>query len=72
MIRLTLSAVATLLALTGLAVRHNDAELLRQHHWRVEHQTAAAISHYQRLGNPIPAHLRPAEPNRSHQQDPPL
>lgn len=72
MIRLTLSAVAGLLALTGLAVRHDDSELLRQHHWRVEHQTAAAISHYQRRGDPLPAHLRPSEPNRSHQQDLPL
>ncbi|MFZ3492019.1 IS701 family transposase [Streptomyces sp. 5.8] len=72
MIRLTLSAIAGLLALTGLAVRHDDAELLRQHHWRVEHQTAAAISHYQRRGDPLPAHLRPIEPTRSHQQDPPL
>jgi SRSO17 transposase len=72
MVRLTLSALACLLALTGLAVRHDDAELLRQHHWRTEHQTAAAISHYQRRGDPLPAHLRPSDPNRSHQQDPPL
>lgn len=72
MIRLTISALAGLLALTGLAVQHDHAELLRQHHWRTEHQTAAAISHYQRRGDPLPAHLRATDPNRSHQQDPPL
>jgi hypothetical protein len=72
MIRQTLSALACRLALTGLAVHHEDAELLRQHHWRTEHQTAAAISHYQRRGDPLPAHLHPADPNRSHQQDLPL
>lgn len=72
MIRLTLSALACLLALTSLAVHHDDAELLRQHHWRTKHQTAAAISHYQRRGDPLPAHLRPGDPNRSHQQDLPL
>ncbi|MDJ0346523.1 IS701 family transposase [Streptomyces sp. H10-C2] len=72
MIRLTVTAVAGLLALTGLAIHHGDTELLRQHHWRTEHQTAAAISHYQRRDDPLPAHLRPSEANRSHQQDPPL
>lgn len=72
MIRLTVTAMAGLLALTGLAVHHSDAELLRQHHWRTEHQTAAAISHYQRRDDPLPAHLRPGEANRSHHQDPPL
>lgn len=72
MIRLTIAALAGLLALTGLAVRHDDAELLRQHHWRTEHQTSATISHYQRRGDPLPAHLRPHDPNRSHQQDLPL
>ncbi|PYC75744.1 hypothetical protein C7C46_23700, partial [Streptomyces tateyamensis] len=45
MIRLTIAALAGLLTLTGLAVHHSDQELLRQHHWRTEHQTAAAISH---------------------------
>lgn len=72
MIRLTVTALAGLLTLTGLAAHHSDQELLRQHHWRTEHQTAAAISHYQRRGDPLPAHLRPSEPNRSHQQDLPL
>ncbi|WP_083977336.1 hypothetical protein [Kitasatospora azatica] len=45
MIRLTVTALAGLLTLTGLAVHHSDQELLRQHHWRTEHQTAAATSH---------------------------
>ena len=72
MIRLTIAALTGLLTLTGLAVHHSDQELLRQHHWRIEHQIAAAVSHYQRRGDPLPAHFRTSDPNRSHQQDPPL
>ncbi|MCZ4513978.1 hypothetical protein O3Q52_38765 [Streptomyces sp. ActVer] len=72
MIRPTFAALAGLLAITGLVVHHDDAELLRQHHWRTEHQTSAAISHYQWRGDPLPAHLRQSDPNRSHQQDLPL
>jgi hypothetical protein len=46
MIRLTVTVVAGFLAHTGLAVHHDDTEILRQHHWRTEHQTATTISHY--------------------------
>ncbi len=70
MIRLTLSALAGLLALTGLAVQHSDQYHLAQHHQRVEHQTAAAISHYNRRGDPLPAHLQTHSQNRSQKEDP--
>ncbi len=52
MIRLTLSALACLLALTGLVIRHDDAELLRQHHGRTE--TPDRSRH-----QPLPATRRP-------------
>jgi SRSO17 transposase len=68
-IRLTVTALAGLLALTGLAVHPRDDSVLARHHWRTEHQTAAAISHYQRRGDPLPPDLRAHHQNRSHKED---
>ncbi len=69
MIRLTVTAIAGLLAPTGLATQHTDAHALAQHHWRVEHQTAVAVSHYQRRGDPLPPHLQTHSQNRSQRVD---
>jgi SRSO17 transposase len=69
MIRLTVSALAGLLALTGLAVHHGDQYRITQHHQRAEHQTAAAISHYNRRGDPLPAHLRTHSQKLSQKED---
>lgn len=70
MIRLTVTALAGLLALTGLAVHPSDDQILARHHWRAEHQTTAAISHYQRRGDPLPPHLRAHAQNPSQKEDP--
>jgi hypothetical protein len=69
MIRLTVTALAGLLALTGLAVHPRDDQILARHRWRAEHQTAAAISHYQRRGDPLPPHLRAHAQNPSTKED---
>lgn len=69
---LTLAVLAVFLALTGLAVRHDDVKLLRQRHWRTERQVTVAISHYQRRGDPLPPYLRPGDPHQSHRQELPL
>jgi hypothetical protein len=72
LIRLTVSALAALLAATSLATHHSDDYILAQHHWRSQHQTRATVIHYNRRGDPLPARLRPwrhTEPNRSQHQD---
>jgi hypothetical protein len=69
MIRLTVSALAGLLAATGLAVHHGNQYRLDQHQWRTEHQTAAVISHYHRRGDPLPSHLQTYGQNRSQKED---
>jgi hypothetical protein len=72
LIRLTVSALATLLAATALATHHGDQYLLAQHHWRSQHQTRAVVSHYNRRGDPLPTRLRPwrhTEQTRSRHQD---
>lgn len=71
-IRLTVPALATLLALTILTPHHSDAYHLQQHYWRTEHQTRAAVAHYRRRGDPLPTRLRPwkhTDQKRSQLQD---
>jgi SRSO17 transposase len=73
LIRLTVPALAGVLAATALVGYHDPAYHLQQHRWRALHQTRATVSHYNQHGDPLPARLRPWRPppdhNRSHHED---
>jgi hypothetical protein len=46
-----------LLAALVLRIDHGRQHLLHWFRWRFRHKMRAQLSHYQRRGNPLPAHL---------------
>ena len=57
LIRHSLNSIRRLLATTNLAPAINVLAAIAREQWRIVHQTRAAISHHNRRGDPLPAHL---------------
>ncbi|WP_206342352.1 hypothetical protein [Streptomyces ureilyticus] len=47
-----------LLAALVLRIDHGRQHVLHWFRWRFRHKMRAQLSHYQRRGDPLPAHLR--------------